>query len=254
MLQCTRFKIDYYEIFNNIDVSDYKFLKFIVLQNEYNIPNDAKAIIESESRKDKNDFADIHPNKANRDLVIDNLNHDLVASILLKSSAIIDPAHHDLLKKKCWHKESPYYTKPVIESIALRKLLNIEVPDFSNFTLEQVLELREDRSWSEFRDFIRSITLDAKDDPEILTDAKGFEKVIQYNYTRSLSRELGKRFTTGSKFGKGAVMELGLELGFGSVPGLGLALNVAKSAIDYWKDSGMWFAFILKLKSIKPRS
>ena len=78
----TRFKIDYYQIFNNIDVSDYKFLKFIVLQNEYNIPNDAKAIIESESRKDKNDFADIHLNKANRDLVINNLNHDRFLAIL----------------------------------------------------------------------------------------------------------------------------------------------------------------------------
>jgi len=173
---------------------------------------------------------------------------------LLKSSAIIDPAHHDLLKKKCWHKESSYYTKPVIESIALREILDIEVPDFSNFTLEQVLELREDRSWNEFRDFIRSITLDAKDDPEILTDAKAVEKVIQYNYTRSLSRELGKRLTTGSKVGKGTVMELGLELGFGSIPGLGTALNVAKSARNYLKDSGMWFAFILKLKSIKPGS
>jgi hypothetical protein len=168
---------------------------------------------------------------------------------LLKSSVIIDSTHHDLLKKKCWHKESTRSSKPVIESIALREILNIEVPDFSNLTLEQVLESREDRSWSEFRDFIRSITLSAKDDPEILTDAEAVKRVIQYNYTRALSRELGKRLTTGSKLG----IELGLELGFGCIPGLSViptALNAVKSAKSYWEDSGMWYAFIFKLKSI----
>lgn len=245
----TRFKIDYYDIFKNIELSEHKFLKFIVLQNDYNIPNDARDIIESQSRKDKDNFRYMHPNKVIRDLVIDNLNHDLVASILLKSSVIIDSTHHDLLKKKCCHKESPFGSKPVIESIALREILNIEVPDFSNFTLEQVLESREERSWSEFRDFIRSITSSVKDDPEILTDAEAVKRVIQYNYTRALSRELEKRLTTGSKLG----IDLGLELGFGCIPGLSAiptVLNVAKSAKSYWEDSGRWYAFIFRLKSI----
>lgn len=97
----TRFKIDYYEIFKNIELLDYNFLKFIVLQNEHEIPRNAREIIDHDSRKDKSAFEDMHPNEAIRNLVIDNLNHDLVASILLKSSVIVDKMHHDLLKRKC---------------------------------------------------------------------------------------------------------------------------------------------------------
>jgi len=85
----TRFKIDYYEIFKNIELLDYNFLKFIVLQNEHEIPRNAREIIDHDSRKDKSAFEDMHPNEAIRNLVIDNLNHDLVASILLKSSVIV---------------------------------------------------------------------------------------------------------------------------------------------------------------------
>jgi hypothetical protein len=125
----------------------------------------------------------------------------------------------------------------------------MEVPDFSRLNLEQILNLREERSWSEFRDFIRSITSSAKDDPEILTNPEAIEKVIRYNYTRALSRELEKRQTTGLKLG----MELGLELGLGFIPGLGAipaAISAAKLAKSYWKDSGMWSAFIFKLRSL----
>jgi len=85
----TRFRIDYYEIFKNIELLDYNFLKFIVLQNEHEIPRNAREIIDHDSRKDKSAFEDMHPNEAIRNLVIDNLNHDLVASILLKSSVIV---------------------------------------------------------------------------------------------------------------------------------------------------------------------
>ena len=145
-----RFKIDYFEIFNDIEVSDYDYLNFIVFQNEYELPPAAKDIIREQSWEDKRNFKSIHPNYVLRDFVIDNLNHDLVASIWLKSSIVMDSRHHDLLKKKCWRPESTFSTKPVGEHVALNQILEVSVPEFSSLSIEKVLELRDDGSWCNF--------------------------------------------------------------------------------------------------------
>ena len=98
-----RFKVDYYDLFKNLEISDYDFLKFIVLQNEYEIPSQAKDVIQKLSWDDKGTFEDLHPDIFMRYLIIDNINHDLVVSILLNSAVIMDSGHEDLLKRKCWH-------------------------------------------------------------------------------------------------------------------------------------------------------
>lgn len=82
-----RFKVDYHEIFKNVEISDYDFIKFIIL-NEHSFPEEAKRTIVDESWSDKRRFKDLYSNEKIRDLVIDNLNHDLISSILLNSSAI----------------------------------------------------------------------------------------------------------------------------------------------------------------------
>jgi len=241
-----RFKIDYYEIFKNIDKSDYDFLKFITCP-DYSLPRRAKDIIREQSWDDKRIFKSIHPNDAIRDLVIDNLNHDIVLSVLLKSSIIMDSGHRDLLKEKCWRPETTYSSKPVAESVALREILNIEVPDFSKIPIERVLELREDRLWTKFRDLVRNIASTVKDDPEILANPDDFEKKILCYYARELSREHEKTQSTKSK------LEIDFCIGFTSlIPGYGYIptlVGMGKSLKGYWDDKSTWFAFLLKLKS-----
>lgn len=242
-----RFKIDYYEIFKNIEVSDYDFLNFIVFQNEFDLPSAAKDIIRKQSWDDKRTFEDIHPNYAIRDFVIDNLNHDLVTSIWLKSSVVMDSRHQDLLKKKCWRPESTFSTKPVGEHVALNQILEVSVPEFSSLSIEKVLELRDDRSWCNFRDFVRDTVATVKDDPEILIDQHTLEKALHSQYEKALFEELERKYPTGPRL----LVDLGLgALSF--IPGYEListALGAFKSVKSYWDGKSAWFAFLLKLKS-----
>jgi len=242
-----RFKIDYYEIFKNVEVSDYDFLNFIVFQNEYELPPVAKDIIREQSWKDKFTFKSIHPNYVIRDFVIDNLNHDLVTSILLKSSVVMDSRHQDLLKEKCWRPESTFSTKPVGEHVALNQILEVSVPEFSSLSIEKVLELRNDRSWCNFRDFVRGTVATIKDDPEILIDQHALEKALHSQYEKALFEELERKCPTGPKL----LVDLGLGA-LSCIPGCGListALGAFKSSKSYWDGKNAWFAFLLKLKS-----
>jgi hypothetical protein len=157
--------------------------------------------------------------------------------------------HRDLLERKCWHKQPNISSRPIVESVALSQILNIEVPDFSRLTVEHVLSLREERSRSNFREFIASISSTIKDDPELLTDHGEMEKVIRYNYTRALSTQLQKKHTTRFKL----AIELGLGVlslipGYGAIP---TATSAVKSLKNYWNDKSTWYAFILKLRETK---
>ncbi len=88
--QCNRFKIDYHELFNGIELPDFEFIRFLVLQNENELPLEAKNVITKQSDIDRNLFKDIIPEQAWRNLLIDNLNHDIVASIWLSSAVVLD--------------------------------------------------------------------------------------------------------------------------------------------------------------------
>lgn len=241
-----RFKVDYHDIFRNTEMSDYNFVKFIIL-NEHNFPEEAKRTIADESYSDKYHFKDLYSNEKIRDLVIDNLNHDLISSMLLNSSVIFDSMHYNLLKKKCWHKVSLIDSMPVVESAALHQILNITVPNFSKLSLEKVIELREEPSWSSFRTFIRSVASTIKDDPELLANSVEIEKIIRYNYEEALMSALENKCTTGTTLG----VDLGLGFtslipGYGIIPTVG---GIAKSVKSYMTDKSAWYAFIFKMRA-----
>ena len=124
----------------------------------------------------------------------------------------------------------------------------MDVPNFSKLPIEHVLELRYEKSWCIFRDFIRDIVSTVKDGPEIMTNSDEFEKVLTYNYTRVLSHELQKKYTTGT--------ELGMDLALGAtslIPVFGViptTASLAKSLKGYWDDKSTWFAFLLRLKGM----
>jgi hypothetical protein len=242
----TRFKIDYHEIFKNAELSDFDFIKFIIL-NEPSFPEEAKRTIKDQSQSDKSQFIDLHSNKAIRNLIIDNLNHDLISSILLKSSAIFDSMHYDLLKRKCWQKESVFNPTQIVESTAIHQLLNIAVPNFSRLSIEEVVELRDEKSWSSFRVFIGSIASTVKDDPELLANSAEMEKAIRYNCDEALLNALKNKSTTGPTLG----VDLGLGL-LSLIPGYGIiptAVSMAKSIKNHLEDKSAWYAFIFKMRA-----
>ncbi|MFZ2473370.1 MAG: hypothetical protein WAW52_15680 [Methanothrix sp.] len=240
-----RFKVDYQEIFRDVEISEHNFLKFVIL-NEYSFPREAKKTIEDQSWSDKCRFKDLHPNEKIRDLIIDNLNHDLISSILLESSIIFDSMHYDLLKKKCWQKGSLITSRTIVEDTAIHQLLNIAVPDFARFSLEEVIELRNEQSWSSFRTFIASVASTIKDEPESMANSAEIEKIIRYNYDEALISALKNKSTTST------ILAVDLGLGFTSlIPGYGIiptAACMAKSMKSYMEDKSAWYAFIFKMR------
>lgn len=155
--------------------------------------------------------------------------------------------HYDLLKKKCWQERPVVNSKPVVESIAIHQLLNIAVPNFSKLSLEKVIDLRLDKSWSSFRTFIGSVASTIKDDPELLANPAETEKIIRYNYNEALLSSLRNKSTTGT------MLMVDLALGFtslipvyGLLPTVGSMTKVIKS---YMEDKSAWYAFIFKMKA-----
>jgi len=241
-----RFKMDYYNIFEDIVTSDYDFLNFVVLRDD-NLPKKIKDEIERLNDLDQKSFQDFYPNSFLGDLVIKCLNHDLVISASLGSAVIMDSRHRDLLMKKCWHPESTVSTKPVVKHVALNQILEIRVPKFSNLSIETVLELRNDRSWCNFRDFLRDTVATIKDDPEILSDHQALENAVRSQREKALFEELERKCPTGPKL----LVDLGLGA-LSCIPGYGListALGAFKSSKSYWDGKSAWFAFLLKLES-----
>ena len=239
-----RFKVDYYEIFRNVATSTYDFLKFVVVDKS-SFPDEARRIVQRQSRKDKSTFKGIHPNRFFRDLVVDSLNLDLVTSIMLNSAVVLDARHEDLLRRKCRLPGSFASFVPVGEEIAVHHLLSVAAPNFCRLGVEQVLELREDSLWSTFRVFVSDIVSTIRTDPGILIDPRCLADTIHKKADRALFEELKKKHATGHQL----AIDLGLGLtslipGYGILPTLA---GVAKSVHRHLQDKSGWFAFLLKL-------
>ena len=244
--QCNRFKIDYYEIFKDLEIADFEFIKFLVLQNDFDLPCDAKDLIERQSKIDKDLFEDINPDKALRNLLIDNINHDIVASIWLSSAVALDPSHYEILERKCNEIHHGFKLSSNPTTTAIKKLLDIPAPDFSRITMKEILEMRNDKKWENFRRYVTRTVSAMKDDPEIYSNSDALEKMLHYEFERELLRECEKVIP-----GKHAlVIDIALGL-IGVIPGLGTvatALGIGKSAMNYYDAQSMGLAFLMKLK------
>jgi len=240
-----RFKIDYYEIFKDLNVSSYDFIKFVVV-DKTKFPRETRTIIDRMNFTDKRLFKDIENNIFLRDLVIGSLNHDLIASILLRSALVVDPRHEELLRRKCLLPTSVFKFLPVKEEAVIRHLLAISVPDFGALSLEQVLELRQDALWREFRTFVGRVSDSISGDPEVLLDPGKLQCLVNDSVTKKLVEELRHRYTSKS--------ELAIDLGLGVtslIPGYGILAtmaNVARSVYNYFQQKSGWFVFLMKMK------
>ncbi len=249
--QCNRFKIDYYEIFKDLEIElfDFEFIKFLVLQNDYELPSDAKDLIGRQSKIDKDLFEDINPDKALRNLLIDNLNHDIVASIWLTSAIALDSSHYEILERKCNEIQRGFKLSTNSTTSAIKQLLNIPAPDFSKITMKEILEMRNDKKWENFRRYVTRTVSAMKDDPEIYNNSDALEKMLHYEFEKELLRECEKAIPSKHDL----VIDIALGL-IGAIPGLGAvstALGISKSTKNYYDAQSMGLAFLMKLKRYK---
>ncbi len=237
-----RYKVDYFQIFKDIDVSSYEFLKIITI-NQTKLPSEAKSLAKINSFNDRTAFKNLDTNPFLRDLVIESLNFDIVTSILLKSAIVLDSKHCELLYQKA-RRESKNVSS-VNEEVVVRKLIEFAAPNFNDLSVEQVIKLRKDSLWSDFRNFVSCLINNLKDEPELLTNESAFSEAVHKQIHKSMFDELKKKYPSG--------WGLTLDVGFGLtslIPGYGIIPTIAsaaKSGYEHYKNKSGWFAFLMNL-------
>ncbi len=240
-----RFKIDYYDILKDIDASEYKCIEHITIDSD-NFPQEAKTVITQQSFRDRTTFNDIHPNIFLRSLIIKNLNRDLITSILLGTSVILDHRNQSILRKKCQLPEESCRFIPNCNGIALAHLLTIAAPNFSSLTIEEVINLRQEPLWVTFRKFLYGLTSTIQISPDVLVNSNALKELVERKVNQALFEELKRKYPTGVKIG----IDLGLGLagfipGFGIIPG---TIGVGKTTYEAFKGKTGWFAFLLRVE------
>lgn len=239
-----RFKIDYYNIFKGLDLSAYDFIKRIIV-HDLDFPPEAKQVIQHNVFQDKMKFQDIETNSWVRDLVIDSLNRDLVASVLLKSGIVLDPRHGELLRRKYKAATGTNEMARNEDAVVVRHLLDVAAPNFSEMSIEEVIELRHDRLWYSFRGFVREVVSDVKTNPDVLTDTRAFDEAVRKRFDRALFEALKKKHSGALNL----IVDLGLGA-IGLIPPLSAAataVSAVKSTYQYWRAGQGWYAFLMKL-------
>lgn len=240
-----RFKVDYFSILKDIDISSYDFIKLIGV-NAKSFPSEAQTYLRDSKRQDERMFKGIHANSFFRSFVIENLNYDLVASMLLQSAVVLDSRHEALLREKCRLPKESLKFFPVKEESVVRHLMSIAVPDFDSLTLQEVLEHREDSLWKDFRGFVGKISSSISADPSVLIDPEKLQKQVDESVAKELFQELKKRYPKGK--------DLAIDMGLGVaslIPGFNLVsvAGTVKAGIKYLQQQSGWFAFLLKLSN-----
>ena len=133
-----------------------------------------------------------------------------------------------------------------LRQVVVRRLLSVAAPNFSTLSMEQVLDLREDSLWRDFRNHVSDVLSSISVAPEVLIDERAFEDLVRSKIEQDFFEALKAKHTTGKR--------LSVDLGLGVtslIPLYGLLATVAsmtKSIDQYQKDRSGWFAFLLKLQ------
>jgi len=164
-----RYKVDYYELVNQIDLTECDFIKVGTIPDS-SLSNDLKAIILQQTNYDMNLLSDYKENQFIKKLIVKNLNRDIFVSNAMETALIVDPTHSGLLENKS--KQSLHGLKfvPEKESAIVRRLLTLKVPNFRNLSIPQAIELRKDDLWQEFRNNVGRISRIITSDTDVLLD------------------------------------------------------------------------------------
>lgn len=125
-------------------------------------------------------------------MLIDNLNHDIVASIWLDSAIALDPSHNEILERKCNEVKRRFKLSYNPTTSAIKQLLNIPAPDFSKFTMEKIFETHNDQKWENLRSYVTRTLSAIGDDPQIYHDSDALERMLHYEFERELLKECEK--------------------------------------------------------------
>ncbi|MFI5088083.1 MAG: hypothetical protein ACHP7I_06800 [Terriglobales bacterium] len=228
-----RFKIDFLQLLEPIANHGDAAIKLIV----FDPAAASKAAGDQISRMN---FEDQRHLKAGQEaffekLLIQNVNRDLIAAMMLDSSLVLDDRHDSVLREKC-AQHSSLHLEWTGEHPVIHTLVSVAVPDFDCLSISDILDLRSDKHWEEFRGAVGRIT--SKTDA--LTDCD-----IQKALSKTLVRELQAKHKTG--------VQLTIDLVLGSLSCLPVIGPVASAVAavqdlsEFIRDQRNWTAFVLRM-------
>lgn len=240
--------IDYYEIFQKHRLGQYDFIKKWYMVDKH-FSAECKAIMRAETQKDKKSLAKIFDNQFEVDALSEHINRDIMSSLILDSPLVVDPEYSDILRMKSQRSNSAPVFSTIPEEAVFRRIVETFCPDFAQLNVEQVVELRNLTSWTDFRRQISEVASEARADPDRLKNEDQFGEFVSKQISASLLYELEKQ-----RMNK---MKLGIDLAMGAfsaLPGVGLVSSAAGAGMSvhkYINDQMNWSAF---LSSIRDRS
>ncbi|MBU1469516.1 MAG: hypothetical protein KJ723_02375 [candidate division Zixibacteria bacterium] len=238
-----RYKIDFHEFMKQVDLESCDFIRLVSVDKD-RFPKQAQKAIKDSSRRDKYALTKIHQSTYLRNVYIENLNHDIVLSMLLNAAVVLDRKHSDVLRMKCANdKDLQAHQNP--EEIALRQLLSIVVPDLRNHSIMDVLDLRKKQQWCDFRGFISDIVAEIAKEPQLLLAPSRVHNLISQRISKALFDKLKNKVRTGTQL----LVDVGFGVtslipGFGAIPAV---VSTLKSGEEYISDKSGWLAFLLKI-------
>lgn len=240
-----RYKIDFFDLTRGSRLYDADFVTRVVL-SDTQLQGDVLNAIRRECFHDQSRLNLDLSSGWIRDLVIKSLNRDAIVASIIRAAVIVDPTHEAVLRQKC------YLPDDVVppgseEQIALQHVISVAAPDFASLSIDDVLELREDRSWYEFRTLLGELVVSVLEDPTVLSNRMRFEEEIGKSFSKTLLKELSARYRDTPS------LAINLGLGFASnLPGVGIPAALAelgKGVADWLMDRRSWLAFLLKIQA-----
>lgn len=240
-----RYKVDFFDLTRGSRLSDADFVTHATI-SETQLPSSVREAIRRENFHDRSHLNLELGSDWIRNLVINSLNRDTIIAAMMQAAVIIDPTHGAVLRQKCILPKD-VVTPGSEEQVALQHVISVAAPDFATLSIDDVIELREDRSWADFRVLLGELVASVLDDPTVLGNRSRFKEEIGKSFSKTLLNELASRY----KGKKDIVIDLGL--GFASnLQGIGLPIGIAEAGRDiaqWHKERGTWLAFLLKLHS-----
>jgi len=138
-----QFKSDFYSILKDIPFKSLDWCHY----ETFDLTSQGKKILNKENLGDQHDdeFFILGASRFLTRRIINNLNHDLLASACLGASISISPIYAPLIQRKIRRGQNiqPKFNFPIVD---------IALPDFTSMDWEQIFKVREDPAWKVLRE------------------------------------------------------------------------------------------------------
>jgi uncharacterized protein (DUF927 family) len=104
--------------------------------------------------------------------LLKNLNDSLALSQMFKSPVAVDAIHAPLLRVKTKHEMGTDFA-------ILDRLSQLEIPDFGDFDIDSLLQLRKEKSVRDFRNWIQKISTKLQSDHTLEIDRLVFTELLK---------------------------------------------------------------------------